>query len=64
MAFLFPVFIWVQERARQIPFLFEPRPSGLATSQYARDSNHRYPFAGDHSECMLIVRRAVQKGEY
>ena len=49
-AFLFPVFSRVRERARQTQCLSNLRQLGLATFQYAQDSDDRYPYGGDPSD--------------
>jgi len=49
-AFLFPVFGRVRERARQTACLSNLRQLGLATFQYAQDSDDRYPYGGDPSD--------------
>lgn len=49
-AFLFPVFSHVRERARQTQCLSNLRHLGLATLQYAQDSDDRYPYGGDPSD--------------
>ncbi len=46
-AILLPVFAKVRERGRQTACLSNLRQLGLATFQYAQDSDDRYPYGGD-----------------
>jgi len=63
-AFLFPVFSRVRERARQTQCLSNLRQLGLATFQYAQDSDDRYPYGGDPSDLDTNSWEYWQKGKY
>lgn len=63
-AFLFPVFSHVRERARRTQCLSNLRQLGIATFQYAQDSDDRYPYAGDPSDLNTDVWKTWKNGEY
>ena len=63
-AFLFPVFSHVRERARQTQCLSNLRQLGLATFQYAQDSDDRFPYGGDPSDLDTDSWQAWQNGKY
>ena len=63
-AFLFPVFSHVRERARQTQCLSNLRQLGLATFQYAQDSDDHYPYGGDPSDLDTNSWQNWQGGKY
>ena len=63
-AFLFPVFSRVRERARQTQCLSNLRQLGLATSQYAQDSDDHYPYGGDPGDLNTDSWQDSEKGKY
>ncbi len=64
VAFLFPVFSRVRERGRQTACLSNLRQLGLATFQYAQDSDDRYPYGGDPSDLDTDSWQNWQGGRY
>lgn len=63
-ALLFPVFSRVRERARQTQCLSNLHQLGLATFQYAQDSDDRYPYGGDPSDLDTDTWEGWQGGEF
>lgn len=63
-AFLFPVFNRVRERARRTQCLSNLRQLGLATFQYAQDSDDRYPYGGDPSDLDTNSWKGWKDGKY
>jgi len=63
-ALLFPVFSKVRERGRQIACLSNLRQLGLATFQYAQDSDDHYPYGGDPSDLDTNSWQQWQGGKY
>jgi prepilin-type N-terminal cleavage/methylation domain-containing protein/prepilin-type processing-associated H-X9-DG protein len=63
-ALLFPVFSRVRERARRTACLSNLRQLGLATFQYAQDSDDRYPYAGDPVDLDTDSWQNWQNGRY
>ena len=64
VAFLFPVFSRVRERARRTQCLSNLRQLSLATFQYAQDSDDRYPYAGDPSDLDTDTWKSWKDGLY
>ncbi len=63
-ALLFPVFAKVRERGRQAACLSNLRQLGMATFQYAQDSDDRYPYGGDPGDLNTDGWEYSQKGQY
>lgn len=63
-AVLLPVFAKVRERGRQIACLSNLRQLGLATFQYAQDSDDRYPYGGDPGDLYTDGWRYSENGKY
>jgi len=63
-AFLFPVFSRARAHARQSQCLSNLRQLGLATFQYAQDSDDRYPYGGDPSDLNTDGWQDWQDGKY
>ena len=63
-AFLLPVFGKVRGRARQTQCLSNLRQLGLATFQYAQDSDDHYPYGGDPSDLDTDSWKGWQGGKY
>ena len=64
VAFLFPAFSKVRERARQTQCLSNLRQLGLATFQYAQDNDDHYPYGGDPSDLDTKSWENWQEGKY
>jgi len=61
---LFPVFAKVRERGRQAACLSNLRQLGLATFQYAQDSDDRYPYGGDPGDLDTNGWEYSENGKY
>lgn len=63
-ALLFPVLSRARERARQTQCLSNLRQLGLATFQYAQDSDDRYPYGGDPGDIYTNGWESSEGGKY
>ena len=63
-AVLLPVFAHIRARGQQTACLSNLRQLGLATFQYAQDSDDHYPYAGDPSDLKTTTWQSWQNGKY
>lgn len=64
IAILFPVFASIRAKGRQTVCLSNLRQLGMATFQYAQDSDDYYPYGGDPADLNTDGWEFTQKGIY